>query len=290
MIKPTAIYSLQTHIGKAFIIAHNEQTDLLQHTLLAEGLNCEVLRQVHQPEFQTYSRSYLALLNHRYAWERAIAISSPTLIVEADFVPVKGFGQLPLPFSPDQERVGMAWIYTCAPQMYSVSESGYAEGYSSSMVAYIVTPKGAECLIDWAEEIRQTIGPTVYSSWDSSIDPFLRQRGLKNFIPFRNYGEHGGRPNPEHHQHGLSRSHRADVLYGELAFMPLYALSADHQSTEAMSWSSHWNYVQVRSHARFKGLVRLLSGKYLRPKIVRNSSVPLWLLSFALRRQLSIRL
>ncbi len=282
--------SLQTHIGSAFIIAHNEQTDLLRDTLMSEGLICEVLRQVPQPEFQTYSPSYLALLNHRRAWERAIALSAPTLIVEADFVPVKGLGQLPLPFPGDQEQVGLAWIYTCAPQMYSVSQEGYAQGYSSSMVAYIVTPKGAQILIDWAEEIRQTIGPTVYSSWDSSIDPFLRQRGLQNFIPFRNYGEHGGRPNPEHQQHGLSRSHRADVLYGDLAFMPLYALPETVKPSDVVSWSSRWTYVQVRSHARLKGLVRLISGKYLRFKIVRNSSVPMWLLSFAVRRQASLRL
>jgi hypothetical protein len=286
---------LKDQIGQAFIIAYREQTDRLQTVLRQEGFRCEVLRQCASEHRQGDSPSYRTLLNHRRAWEQAAQASQPTLVVEADFVPVTGFGQLPLPFPPDQNHVGIAWLYTCAPQLYSVCKDGYAEGYSSSMVAYVVTPESAPALIELADEIHQTIGPGAYSTWDSGIDPFLRSRGFKNFIPFRNYGEHGGRPNPEHYKHGLSRVHRADVLYGKLAFMPLYALSTsdDLKSESSSSGESMGDRLRLwgaRSQARLKGLARLASGKYLRFKVVRRSSVPIWLLSFAVRRHGSMRL
>ncbi|HHP7243540.1 MAG TPA: LPS biosynthesis glycosyltransferase [Elainellaceae cyanobacterium] len=292
MIKPaSALHPLNAHIDQAWVIAYKEQTDRLEHALTQEGFACNVLRQVHHEEFRNYSPSYLALLNHRSAWEQAVRSNLPTLVVEADFVPVIGMGGLRLPFPPDEKQVGIAWLYTCAPQMYSVSHDGYAQGYSSSMVAYIVTPNGAEGLISLADEIRQTIGPTTYSSWDSSIDPFLRKRGFKNFIPFRNYGEHGGRPNLEHQQHGLSQVHRADVLHGRLAFIPPYALrTSSSESKGTVHLDEHMRFFRARSHARLKGLARLASGKYLRLKILRNSSVPTWLLGFAIRRHLSPRL
>lgn len=267
-------------IGKAFIIAYKESTELLQDTLTQEGFQCEVFRQDHQPDYKGFSPSYLCLLNHRRAWEIAAQESKPTLIVEADFVPVMGLSKLPLPFNPDEKNVGISWLYTCAPQVYSVSVDGYAQGFSTSMVAYIITPQGAQCLIRLAEEIRETVGATNYSSWDSQIDGFLRTRKLKNYIPWRNYGEHGGLPNLEHHRSGLSKTHRADVLYGKLAFMPLYATSGDGKPT----------FLCVRFQARLKGIARLVTGKFLRFKIVKNSTVPNRLLGFAVRRQLSMRL
>ena len=225
-MKPTTKFSppsLVDSVSQVLVIAYKEVTDLLETTLTGEIGNCKVLRQESRPEYQDFSPSYLCLLNHKRAWEMAVLQSEPTLIVEADFVPVVGLGQLPLPFNKEQKNVGIAWLYMCASQLYSVSPEGYAEGFSTSAVAYIVTPEAAKHLIELEEKVRTEIGTNCYSSWDSTIDTFLRGKNLRNYIPLRNYGEHGGRPNLEHSLNGLSKTHRADVLYNQLAFMPMYA-------------------------------------------------------------------
>lgn len=271
---------LTDHIGRVFIIAYRESTQLLETALTNEGFQCEVLRQEPREEEQEFSPSYLCLLNHQRAWKKALQDTQPTLIVEADFVPILGIGQLPLPFDPHQKDVGITWLYTCAPQVYSVSPEGYAEGFSTSMVAYIVTAQAASHLLDLVPEIQAKFG-TAYSSWDSTIESFLRARNLKNYIPFRNYGEHGGRPNPEHYQNGLSRSHHADVLYGKLAFSPLY--TTDKQDNPL-------KFLTVRLKARLKGMTRLVTGKFVRVKVLKHSSTPARILKFAIGRQLSTRL
>lgn len=278
--RPTVL--LKDAIDPVLIIAYKESTELLEQALTQADLPCEVLRQQPQPEHQDFSPSYRCLLNHLRAWQRASAATRPTLIVEADFVPVVDLGQLPLPCNPNQPQLGITWLYLCAPQLYSVSSHGFAEGFSTAMVAYIVTPESAKRLIELAEAIRCTSDPIAYSTWDSQVDPFLRDQGFKNYIPFRNYGEHGGRPNPEHRQHGLSPAHRADVLYGKLSFMPPYAVTDGK--------TSYLNYAWIRLQARLKGIGRLLTGKFLRYKILRHSKTPARLLSFTLHRQLSIQL
>jgi hypothetical protein len=270
--------SLADAIDTVFVIAYKESTDRLEAALRQAGLPCEIVRQELQPTSEGMSPSYRCLLNHSRAWQRASRATKPTLIVEADFVPVLHLGQLPLPYNAQHSNMGIAWLYLCAPQLYSLSSDGYAEGFSTSMVAYIVTPQSAACLLELVEDIERQFGQS-YSTWDSTVDRFLRDRGFKNYIPFRNYGEHGGRPNPEHRQHGLSTVHRADVLYGKLAFMPLYAIKGDK--------ISHATYFISRCQARLRGLGRLLSGKFLRLKLLRHSKAPIRLLSFTIRRQLS---
>ncbi len=272
---------LSDRLGQTFIIAYKEDTEELESTLKKEGLDPLVMRQQHQPEYKDYSPSYLCLLNHRSVWEIAKNETKPTLIVEADFVPVIGFGKLPFPFNINQSDVGVGWIYTCASQLYSVTPEGYGEGFSVSTVAYIVTPKAAEKLLELEAQKKENPGPKNYSSWDSELDNFLRDRGLRNYIAFRNYGEHGGKPNLEHHERGLSKVHRADVLYGKLAFMPLYAEGEKN---------SHLQLLWARFYARLKGIGRLLLGKFLRVYVLKGSSYPARLLSFAIRRQLTMRL
>ncbi len=264
-------------IGKVFIVAYKESTELLEAALLREGFACEVLRQTHAPEYKDYSPSYLCLLNHRRAWEKAAEANQPTLVVEADFVPVQELGNRPLPFPRQRTDMGITWLYTCAPQIYNVSEEGYAQGFSTAMVAYILSPESARHLIELPERVKEKVGATNYSAWDSEIEEFLRKKKLKNYVPFRNYGEHGGLPNPEHHRHGLSKTHRADVLYGKLAFTPDYA-----QNSKLALFS-------VRLKARLKGIARLALGKFLRIPVLQGSSFPKRLLSFAIGRQLTLR-
>ncbi len=268
-------------ISEVLIIAYKEATQELEEVLTREGFQCEVFRQQSKPEFQDFSRSYLCLLNHRRAWERAAQKTKPTIIIEADFVPVVGFGKFPLPFNLNQSDAGVCWLYTCASQVYNVSSDGYAEGFSVSTVAYIVTPQSACYLLELAEEIREKVGATNYSSWDSNIDSFLRHKNLKNYIPWRNYGEHGGLPNLEHYQNNLSRTHRADVLYGKLAYMPLYAVGEK---------GGKLKFLLVRLQARLKGIARLVTGRFLRMKVIQGSQVPIKLLRFAVLRHLLLQL
>lgn len=270
-------------IGQTFILAYREPTDRLTAALDQSGCRSEVLRQIHQPGYEAYSRSYLCLLNHCQAWKRALQSDQPTLIVEADFVPVMGFGLLPPPFDPADPDLGMAWLYTCAPQVYSITERGYALGYSTSMVAYVITARSAQLLLDLAQVVERDPGPTAYSPWDSGIDYYLRDRGLHNYVPFRNYGEHGGLPNPEHQANRLSKAHRADVLYGRLAFAPLYA-QAEATQTDWHSIGRRW---KERGYGRIKGLGRLLLGKYLRGPVLKSSGQPIRLLRFAIGRHLT---
>jgi hypothetical protein len=266
-------------IKKVFIIAHRESTELLEATLDQEGFECEMLRQIDQPEYQNYAAIHRCLLNHQRAWKLASQRTEPSLIVEADFVPVIGIGQLPVPFNLQQANVGIAWLYTCAAQLYSVTAEGFGEGYSAATVAYIVTPDAAQQLCELVDQMSAAYG-TGYHNFDSEIDEFLRKRGFKNFIPFRNYGEHGGRSNPEHRHHGMTGIHHADLLYGKLAFIPPYLVG--QKDTGLKLW-------QMRSHARLKGIVRLLLQKYLRLPIVKNSSFPFRLIRFAVWRQFAMR-
>lgn len=151
--------SLIDYVKQVLIIAYKEPTEALEFCFREEGFNCEVLRQKHLEEYKNYSNSYLCLLNHCQAWQRIIQENKLTLIVEADFVPVVGISQLPLPFDPSRKDVGIAWLYTCAPQVYSVSPEGFATGFSTSTVAYIVNPEAAKILITLEEKIRQNPGP-----------------------------------------------------------------------------------------------------------------------------------
>lgn len=268
------------HVSRVLIVAYKESTIQLEQVLSAEGFESELLRQEDRPEYQEYASIYRCMLNHSRAWAIAAQSATPTLILEADFVPVIGLGQLPFPFRPDQPDAGIAWLYTCAPQLYSVSQDGFAEGFSTGLVAYIITPSGAQVLLGFVEEITQKYG-TGYVNFDSKIDGFLRSRHFKNYIGFRNYGEHGGASNPEHRRHGMSGIHRADVLSGRLAFLPAYA-TADR-------WS-HVGYLRARAIARLRGIGRFLRGRFLRIKIIRTSSVPLRLIRFAICRQCLWRL
>ena len=292
-IAAAQIDRLVDQIDRVLIIAYRESTTQLETSLRREGFVCEVVRQGDEPEYRDCAAIYRCMLNHRSAWKRAAQAEKPTLIVEADFVPVLGLAQLPLPFNVEQPQVGIAWVYTCAPQIYNVSPEGYAEGFSTALVAYILTPQGAKSLCGLGqdgleeglvekglvEEVTAAHGRGYYN-FDSDIDKFLRKRGFKNYVPFRNYGEHGGRSNPEHRHNGMSGIHRADVLYGRLAFLPPYA--GDRADR-------YFKFIQARLQARLKGIGRLLLGKFVRLKILKGSQVRDRLLKFALYRHVALR-
>ena len=98
-------------------------------------------------------------------------------------------------------------------------------------------------------------------------------------MPFRNYGEHGGLPNLEHQQNRLSKAHRADVLYGKLAFAPMYA--------KVNGQVNRWQWLKGRAYGRIKGFGRLLLLKYLRGEVVRKSAQGGELVRWAIARQMT---
>jgi hypothetical protein len=99
--------TLLQSIEKVTIVSNKLPTERLKEFFVREGFDCAELRQEPRPEYKAYSKSYLCLLNHKEAWKEALKHKF-TLIVEEDFVPVAGFGKLPLPFSEEADNFGIA--------------------------------------------------------------------------------------------------------------------------------------------------------------------------------------
>ena len=134
-------------------------------------------------------------------------------------------------------------------------------------------PRVAELLLVFFEEELRRDPLGGYSSWDSEIGYWLKDRGIESYIPYRHYGEHGGIGNPEHAKVGLGRAHRADALYGPLAFTPTYA------------GESIIGYWRTRLWARAWGIGRLTVGHFLAwHDFIRLPKLPM--IQFALGRLL----
>jgi hypothetical protein len=218
----------------AIIIAHDEDTSPLRDALEGEGLSVEEVRGPYTAEQLTYSAARRCLVNHANAWRIAVNRDRPTIIVEADFVPVKGFADLPAPVPLDRSDTSMAYLYACGPQVWD-----------------LVTPGVARLLLQFYEEQGNTDSTGAYSMWDTSIGYWLKDRGVESYIPYRHYGEHGGTWNPEHGAAGMRRAHRADALHGQLAFMPFYANGSMVRYWKTRMWARAW------------GVLRLLTGRFL---------------------------
>jgi hypothetical protein len=63
--------------------------------------------------------------------------------------------------------------------------------------------------------------------------------------------------------------------------MPLYA----GDRNKFLQYLTYW---QTRFQSRLKGIGRLMLGKFLRPRVIKHSSVPLRLFWFAIQRQWTI--
>lgn len=103
-------------------------------------------------------------------------------------------------------------------------EEQFFVGSSVSVVAYVVSPLVARYLLEFADQSLATIDPRQWYAFDGYVWQFLDERGIPTFIPFRNYGEHGGWMSPGHRQEGRKLlPHRAECLMGPLYFLPFYA-------------------------------------------------------------------
>jgi len=199
------------------------------------------------------------------------------VIVEADFVPVSGFGELRCPIPGEALENSVAWLYFGGGRLRNVDEKGFAQGNAPTAVALLVGPGACAELLEFGRNIARDGGLKRYVPWDTQLAVFLRNKGVRVYLPFKSFGEHGGVGNREHEAHGVRTTHRADVLSGPLAFLPDYA-----QGRKSRYW-------QTRLFYRFRGTVKFFVLKYVPfEQMIGNEDYSLGqmcrLLAFSLRR------
>ena len=253
--------ALKEFCKEVAIIAHNEDITPLQQAMQREGFSCRIFRGGYTPEQKGYAAQIRCLINHANAWRYLSEIDQPLIIVEADFVPVRGFGDLPVPFPPNKSAAQFGWLYSPGSILYGVSENIYPYGHGNTMVAYVATPSAANALLDFFEREMQRADKGNYVLWDTYIGIFLRwERGIYNYIPVYQYGEHGGLPNPEHATAKIRDWHQADILWSQLAFMPLY------------SRGSRVRYLFFRCRGWLRGITRLATLRFFDPRSINSDS------------------
>ncbi len=201
--------------------------------------------------------------NHANVW-RTLSTDPDAwaVVVEADFVPVVNFGTLsaPLPFV-DDDSVGFAWLYSAGSILYGFCEFGFPHGHGNTTVAYLLKGKVAAQLLEFFD--RHVLANTDgrYSGWETQLGIFLRrERGVLNYIPTYQLGEHGGIPQAEHAKNGVRSWHQADILCARLAFAPLYARG------------SAIRYRAYRLRSWLRGWLRLATGKFFDPRYINSNT------------------
>ncbi len=251
--------SLRGAVDLAIIVAHREDTSPLENALHSEGFNVCVVRGPYTTKQLQFCSQMKCLVNHSNAWSIAASLSRGALIVEADFVPVKGMGSFPVPAPYEKPDDSLGYAYSVAPQVWDSVRLGLCRGHAGGMVALFVPSRVAQLMLEFFREEVARNPEGSYSPWDSKIGYWLKQRGVESYIPLRHYGEHGGIPNPEHAKAGLGRPHQADVLAGQLLFLPAYARG------------SQFRYRVLRVRALSWGLIRLVCGRLAAPYDLRRS-------------------
>jgi hypothetical protein len=253
--------ALKDCVERVCILAWREDTGRLEQALAAEGFRVEVVRATYSAEEMAASRVIRCLLNHRGVWARCAAQAGLWMTVEADFVPCRGLGSLPLPYPWELRHRAWAWLYAGGPRLYERLPGGGLRGHACATVAGVMGPEVAAALVDFADaEIAQR-GLASLSPWDTYLQYHLKKRGLLSFFPFRQYGEHGGIPNPEHATAGMGQNgaHQADALWGPLHFLPAYAKG------------SRLRYGCFRARAKALGAARFLTGRFVEPLTLRRA-------------------
>lgn len=258
-----SVNRLRDFASRIYLVAHQERVDDLQRCLESEGFDVQVVRGPYTAEQSRYSKNLRCLVNHANVWRLVAAARLPALVVEADFVPVRDFGRLPLPF-PCADPVNEArfgWLYSGGTILYGFDALGFPHGHGNSTVAYALTPAATPALLEFQDHELRENPRGEYTSWESRIGVHLRWRaGILNYFPIYHYGEHGGRPNLEHGQAGVRGWHQADVLFRPLAFLPGYAEG------------SQLRFRIVRGRAWLRGVLRLLTLRFFHPGRVNHDS------------------
>jgi hypothetical protein len=267
-------------IERAYILAYQENTYRLEKALREEGFTVLVRRPEYSQEEFKYSRVSKCLIGHKMIWEECRGKEGLFLIMEADFVPVRGMGRLPLPFDIRNKKSAFGHIYSSAQRIYELDNKKFARGHSSTMFAYVIGSEAAEVLIGFALNEFKKNDPTSYFPWDIYIRMYAQANGIFTYLPYRSYGEHGGFPNPEHKKAGINPIHRADVLYGRLHYLPLYARG------------SNTEYFLCRIKAKLRAAIRLLAGRYIELATIKNKNISIQekirMISFGITRLLTI--
>ena len=253
---------LRDLVNEVGIIAHKEDTRLLENALKHKGFAFRTFRGNYSFEQQQYASQIKTLINHANAWRYLKESQHPMIFVEADFVPVRNFGTLPVPF-PIKHELGaqFGWLYSSGSILYGVNCRIFPHGHGNTMVAYIATPATATALLDFFDREMSMPEKGEYRLWDTYIGIFLRwERGIYNYIPVYQYGEHGGIPNPEHSRAGIRHWHQADILWSKLAFLPTYA------------HGNPFRYRVIRLRGWLRGWLRLFVMHFFSPNSVNSDS------------------
>lgn len=255
--------SLIKRTQQVFVVAHKEDTTRLEETLRAQGFDVFVQRGPYTAEQETYASNTKCLINHANVWKRIVETGNTAIVVEADFVPVCKFASrsCPLPLDTDNNGVGFAWLYSAGSILYGFDQHGFPHGHGNTTVAYLLTPPCASILLDFftRETARFTNGK--YTQWETYLGIYLRkERGILNYIPIYQYGEHGGSPQPEHARHGIRSWHQADILLDRLEFLPGYARG------------SRLRYIGYRSRSIARGWARLCLLRFYDPRYINGDT------------------
>jgi hypothetical protein len=249
-MKPINTPKLKDVVSAAFIIAHKEETTELETAMASEGFACEIVRGPYNVKELTYPSQIRCLINHANAWRKIVELDGYAIVVEADFVPVIGMSSLPLPFDPSLNNKSMAWLYSVGPVIYHVDPLTHAiYGHNAGTVAYVLDRTVAkEWLSLFEEEMEKSF--QNYRLWEVNMPIRLRrEHGVLCYIPYKMYGEHGGKGNPEHKQNKNRAWHEADSLAGELHFMPTYGKK------------SRMIFILRRFRGKARGIYRFMMGK-----------------------------
>jgi hypothetical protein len=90
-----------------------------------EGLTFRIFHGPYTEERLKFSAQIRCLINHANAWRYVSNVQQPTIVVEADFVPCRGFSRLPLPFawSASCEAPKFGWLYSPGSILYGILSS-----------------------------------------------------------------------------------------------------------------------------------------------------------------------
>lgn len=264
--------SLRSICGQVIVIAHKEDTSCLSAALRKQGFEVGEVRGPYSPEQERYSSIMRCLVNHAHAWEISASRNESVIVVEADFVPVRDFGNLPVPAPPARFRNCLPYLYACGPEIWDL-DGPVARGHAGATVAMVIWPEVAGLLLEFFHEQIRANPDGSYCPWDTRLGYWLKKRGIESYLPYRQYGEHGGIGNAEHNGAGLGGSHRADALKNALEFLPAYARG------------SQLRFLCVRIQARLWGWLRLVAGRLLAWHDFKRSNRP-DMLRFALGRLL----
>ena len=256
------------------IIAYKEDTSILENFFRRLGFAVRIFRRTYSREEQSLPSQVRCLLNHRDAWQAIAESDRAAIVVEADFVPVRGFADAWAPFDPEVSPIAIGWLYAGGPVIYGFDRRGFAIGSSSTAVALLIMPEAASALLRFASQELAAYGSEILL-WDTYFCHRLRgTMDVPTYIPFKQFGEHGGIANPDHNLHMARGWHQGDILLGPLAFMPLYARG------------STVRFLAIRARAVLRGLLRLLTGRFIEVQAFRGSHQKWLILSFTLRRWL----